>query len=59
MVYLSQSVLQLVKDLGRVSCNQMEVVAVKQDGYPTLSWLHLNKDKGEWDDSLHITYMET
>jgi len=48
-----------VKDLGRVSCNQMEATAVKQDGYPTLFWLHPDRDKGEWGDSLHITYRET
>ena len=37
----------------------MEFVAVKQDGYPTLSWLHPDRDKSEWGDSLHITYRET
>ena len=40
------------------SCNQMEVTAVKQDGYPTLFWLHPNRDKGERGDYLHITFME-
>jgi len=44
---------------GRVSCNQMEVAAVKQDGYPTPFWLRLDRDKGEWGDSLHISYRET
>ena len=44
---------------GRVSCNQMEVAAVKQDGYPTPFWLRLDRDKGEWGDSVHITYRET
>jgi len=37
----------------------MEVVAVKQDGYPTPFWLCPDRDKGEWVDSLHITYNET
>jgi len=26
----------------------MEVVAVKQEIYPTPFWLHLDRDKGEW-----------
>ncbi len=44
---------------GKVSCNQMEVTAVKQDGYPTPFWLHPDRDKGEWGDSRHIIYKET
>ena len=58
-VDLSQSVFQLAKDLGRVSCNLMEVTVVKQDGYPILFWLHPKKDKDEGNDYLHITYMES
>ena len=58
MVDFGQLIHQLVKDLGRVSCNQIEVATVKQDGYPTLFLLHPDKEKGEWGDSLHITYRE-
>jgi len=43
----------------RVSCNQMEVTAVKQDGYPTPFWLRPDRDKDEWGDFLHITYRGT
>ena len=57
MLEISLHVPSMMK--GRVSCNQMEVVAVNQDGYPTPFWLRPDRDKGEWGDSLHITYMET
>ena len=41
---------------GRVSCNQMEVIVVKKVGYPKPFWLHPDRDKGEWGDSIRITY---
>jgi len=43
---------------GRVSYNQMEVTAVKEDGYPTpFSFIQI--DKGEWGDFIHIIYTKT
>ena len=44
---------------GKVSRKHMEVTTVKQDSYLTPFWLRLDRDKGEWGDSLHITYRET
>jgi len=44
---------------GRVSYNQMEVAMVRKDSYSTPFWLHPDRNKGEWGDSLHITYRET
>jgi len=46
------------KDLGRVSCIQMEVAMVKQGGYVRPFWLHPKKDNKEGGGPLHIIHME-
>ena len=43
----------------RVSCNQMEITAVKQDGYPTPLWLRSDRQRWMVWKTNHITYRET
>jgi len=31
---------------------------VKEENYPTPFWLHPDKEKGEWGDSLPVTYIK-